>query len=732
MATSRSADSVGRVLGGRYRLTRPLGVGASAHVFAAEDVQLRRRVAVKLLHPALAGEEAFLRRFRREAQAVAGLRHASILRVYDWGEDGGSPYLVMELLEGGSLRSMLDRGVLLSPAQAAAVGADAARALAYAHRQGIVHRDIKPANLIFDDEGRVSVADFGLARALAEATWTEPAGAVVGTARYASPELVRGEKLDSKADVYSLSIVLIEAVTGQVPFASDTAIGTLMARVGRPLEVPESAGPLREALEAAGRMDPEARLDAAGLAAALDRVAATMPPPAPLPLVNPLQAGVVERDDSSPTEYPGRPRLFDAEQWPDGPRQGGPGADWGDAVPAASAASEASEASATGAATATTTGADLHAGADGPGASAPMSGDRRPAGDRSARPGPDEAAAAAAVRFGAPAGGGARDGGGDGETLSGAPAPGEPGPEPVSGRTGRRWRRSVVAVLLAVLLLAGGGTAWAVLSGTFTPRHPVPALVGRSRAAATSSLDRLHLKLAVTGSGYSARYPAGAVVSQQPATGRLREGSTVDVVLSLGPQPVPVPNLANDTQQAAEQVVTSLGLKVGQVIPRTSMTVPAGVVIANNPDSGTVLPGAPVDLVVSSGKPQVSVPALNSSDGASYAAASAALSSAGLGATEAQQFSDTVPAGQVIAFSPAAGATVTVGTTVTVAVSKGPQLVAVPKVVGMSVGAASQAISGAGLSVSGVTGNPLSTVVATNPAPGQSVRVGSAVQLTTG
>src|SRR5215472_17434 len=162
MATSRIADSVGRVLGDRYRLTRPLGVGASAHVYVADDVSLRRRVAIKVLHPALASDEAFLRRFRAEAQVVASLRHPGILTVYDWGEDDGSPYLVMELLEGGSLRALLDRGYLLSPAQAAAIGAEAARALDYAHRRGLVHRDIKPANLIFDDEGRVRVADFGV------------------------------------------------------------------------------------------------------------------------------------------------------------------------------------------------------------------------------------------------------------------------------------------------------------------------------------------------------------------------------------------------------------------------------------------------------------------------------------------------------------------------------------------------------------------------------------------
>src|SRR4051794_851944 len=236
---SRIADQVGRVLGGRYRLLAPIGTGASAHVYTADDVRLRRRVAVKVLHAALADDEAFLRRFRAEAEAVATLRHPNIMNVYDHGEDDGSPYLVLELLGGGSLRAMLDRGHRLTPSQALLVGMDAARALDHAHRRGLVHRDIKPANLLFDDEGRLCIADFGLARALAEAAWTEPAGAVLGTARYASPEQVQGSSVDGKADVYALALVLIEAVTGQVPFAADTTIATLMARLNTPLEVPD-------------------------------------------------------------------------------------------------------------------------------------------------------------------------------------------------------------------------------------------------------------------------------------------------------------------------------------------------------------------------------------------------------------------------------------------------------------------------------------------------------------
>src|SRR3954452_10439045 len=281
---SRIADHVGRVLGGRYRLLAPIGTGASAHVYAADDLRLRRRVAVKVLHAALADDDAFLRRFRAEAEAVAALRHPNIMNVYDHGEDDGSPYLVLELLGGGSLRSMLQRGHLLSPSQALMVGLEAARALDYAHRRGLVHRDIKPANLLFDEEGRLCIADFGLARALAEATVTEPIGAMLGTARYASPEQARGSSVDGKADIYALALVLIEAVTGQVPFAADTTIGTLMARIDNPLVAPREMGPLGSALEQAGRSKPSDRPDAAGFVQALDRAARALPAPTPLPL----------------------------------------------------------------------------------------------------------------------------------------------------------------------------------------------------------------------------------------------------------------------------------------------------------------------------------------------------------------------------------------------------------------------------------------------------------------
>src|SRR5580698_9875137 len=236
-------DSIGRVLGKRYRLLSALGTGASAHVYLAEDVSLQRYVAVKVLQPGLATDEAFLKRFGAEARSVASLNHPHVLRVFDWGEDSDGPYLVLEYLGGGSLRDLLDDSQPLGPAHVAGIGAQAAHGLAYAHARGFVHRDVKPANLLFDDERRrLCVADFGLARALAEAAWTEPVGATLGTARYAAPEQAQGKRVDGRTDVYALCLVLYEAITGSVPFVSDTTIGTLMARVGAGLPAHSALG----------------------------------------------------------------------------------------------------------------------------------------------------------------------------------------------------------------------------------------------------------------------------------------------------------------------------------------------------------------------------------------------------------------------------------------------------------------------------------------------------------
>ena len=305
MVVSRMTDQVGRVLGGRYRLIAPIGSGASALVFLADDTRLRRRVAVKVLHQGLTDDEAFLRRFRAEAHSAAALNHPNVLAVYDWGEDDREPYLVTEYLGGGSLRGMLDAGRRLSVAQTLVIGLEAARGLEYAHTRGFVHRDIKPANLLFGEEGRLRIGDFGLARALAEAAWTEPAGAMIGTARYACPEQARGQLVDGKGDVYSLGLVLIEAVTGRVPFTADTTIATLMGRVDTPVAVPEELGPLRQVLERAGQSDPAERPDAGELAIRLLAASDQLDRPAPLPLVGATATlGDISVVDRDPTQLP--------------------------------------------------------------------------------------------------------------------------------------------------------------------------------------------------------------------------------------------------------------------------------------------------------------------------------------------------------------------------------------------------------------------------------------------
>ncbi|MEY2459807.1 MAG: eukaryotic-like serine/threonine-protein kinase, partial [Acidimicrobiaceae bacterium] len=305
VVVSRMTDQIGRVLSGRYRLIAPVGSGASALVYLADDTRLRRRVAVKLLHQALAEDEAFLRRFRAEAQAAAALNHPHVLAVYDWGDDEREPYLITEYLGGGSLRAMLDAGRRLTPSQTLMIGLEAARGLEYAHTRGFVHRDIKPANLLFGEEGRLRIGDFGLARALAEAAWTEPAGAMLGTARYACPEQARGEAADGKGDVYSLALVLIEAVTGRVPFAADTTIATLMARVDTPVEVSAELGPLRRVLERAGRPDPAERPDAGEFALGLLAASEELPRPEALPLAGATAgAGDITIVDHDPTQLP--------------------------------------------------------------------------------------------------------------------------------------------------------------------------------------------------------------------------------------------------------------------------------------------------------------------------------------------------------------------------------------------------------------------------------------------
>ncbi|HUP85906.1 MAG TPA: protein kinase [Acidimicrobiales bacterium] len=228
----------GQLLHGRYRLVTSLARGGMAEVWEGVDDVLTRPIAVKLLHPHLATDRAFEERFRREAIAAARLAHPNVVATFDTGEDEGKAFIVMELIRGKTVRELLgDHGGVLPPWLAASIGIQVADALHHAHEAGIVHRDVKPANiLVCDAESgsppQVKVADFGIARAATQdgADLTQP-GALLGTAKYLSPEQVQGGEPDARSDVYALGVVLYECLTGRPPFIADTEIATAMAHV---------------------------------------------------------------------------------------------------------------------------------------------------------------------------------------------------------------------------------------------------------------------------------------------------------------------------------------------------------------------------------------------------------------------------------------------------------------------------------------------------------------------
>ncbi len=234
------AEEEQRIFNARYELHRRIARGGMADVFLARDALLDRPVAVKVLFPEFATDPTFVQRFRREAQAAANLSHPNIVSVYDWGEEGGTYFIVMEYIEGRSLAQIIKDEGRLHPDRAADITADAAAALGFAHRNGVVHRDVKPGNVIISPSGQVNVADFGIARAVSNQENLTQAGTVMGTATYFSPEQARGESVDPRSDVYSLGVVLYEMLTGRPPFTGDSPVSVAYKHVQETPESPRS------------------------------------------------------------------------------------------------------------------------------------------------------------------------------------------------------------------------------------------------------------------------------------------------------------------------------------------------------------------------------------------------------------------------------------------------------------------------------------------------------------
>ena len=302
-------EMIGREIGGRYRLTAPLGEGGMATLWRGVDQQLDREVAVKILRPQYSADPGFAGRFRQEARSAASLSHPNIVSVYDYGTDpdGETQYIVMELVDGKDLAAILhDRG-RISTDDAVQVAIAVASALEAAHRRGIVHRDVKPGNILITEEGDVKVTDFGIARAVSEASMTVT-GTTLGSVHYFSPEQARGDEVTGRSDVYALGIVLYEMLTGRRPFEGDSAAGVALKRLTENPPRPMVAGqPLPAGLEAILRRalerEPEDRFPDAGSFAEALRAWRAHPEIAPAGLVGAVPAAAPTPTAGEPTVY---------------------------------------------------------------------------------------------------------------------------------------------------------------------------------------------------------------------------------------------------------------------------------------------------------------------------------------------------------------------------------------------------------------------------------------------
>lgn len=659
--SERDGNLVGALLDGRYQVGPVLARGGMSTVYRGTDTRLDRPVAIKVMAPRFAADPVFLQRFEREARAAARLHHPGVVGVHDQGVDsspaGDCVFLVMELVDGATLRELLRQHGPLPVPLAVTIAEMVLSALAAAHEEGLVHRDIKPENVLIGPGGVVKVADFGLVRAVAEAS-SSTGDVILGTVAYLSPEQVATGAADARSDVYATGVLLFEMLTGTPPYTGDTALSVAYRHVNDDMPAPSAAGAavpaaLDELIVRATRRDPTTRPpDAAVFLSTLQAVRAE---------VGIDQVGVPVPAASTGT---GSAALAAA---PDvGPR-------------GTRALSRTN---------------------------AVVGGPRRHSGE------PQHAPVATAI--------------------GPAPATLDPHPDPYL-RERARNRRAFIAWMVIVLLLASavGVGAWWLGSGRWTV---VPNLTGLSRVAVPAALASADLTANVV-EDHNDTVPGGRVVSSDPAPGqRATRGSDITVVISLG-HPV-VPDQAGSTLEEAERAIEEADLS-----PRTDPTaeefddtVPLGAVIGLRPPAGTVLTvGAPVTMVVSKGPAPTTVPDVR---GLPQATAIAELRRAGLTALVRRQFDDEIGGGLAIGTDPRAGTGVDRGANVTLLVSTAP---VVPNVTGLPLAQARQVLADAGLNSTvrgqlggfGIFGGFSDRVISQSPRPGQPIRPGTTVSLTT-
>jgi serine/threonine protein kinase/beta-lactam-binding protein with PASTA domain len=664
---------IGRVLDGRYRIGPRIARGGMATVYEATDLRLDRVCALKVMHTGLGDDDDFAARFVREARSAAKLSHPHVVSVFDQGDDDGTLFLAMEYIPGHTLRDLIRKEAPMPPRKALALIEPVLSALAAAHHAGMIHRDVKPENVLLADDGRVKVADFGLARAVSAETQHTTGGVLIGTVSYLSPELVIDGRADARSDVYAAGVLIYEMITGRKPHEGESPIQVAYKHVHEDVPPPSATVPgvpayVDALIARATARDRELRpADAQVLLHQVRRVRGA------------LDHGIIDdpelTEDLTPTQqvHPDDGIDYVTEEAPT-------------IVPTAAAATVVRERNQW----------DDHEGTSVISGGLPVSRPVKGSAARAARPG-DE--------------------------------PGDRSHD--SSRPPRRPRRSrrgpLLLALLLVLTVVAGTVGWYVGIGRYTT---TPGVLNLSVAQARDKVQAAGLEFVIGERVYSETVTAGAVVSTDPAPGSdvLQDG-TVTATISRGPERYEVPVLRGMTVDEAQEALDEANLAFGDVTERFHEGVAEGVVLRSDPATGTELKrDRAVDLVVSKGPKPVKVPDFT---GKPAEDAERVLSERGFEVETTRENSDSVAEGDVITQSPDSG-TLFRGDTVELVVSKGPVMVEVPSVRGVGVAEATARLQDAGFKVRTEHSEVyvgLEFVVKSDPAQGTMAPQGSTITL---
>ncbi len=722
MDTTVRDPLVGRVLDERYEVGSRIARGGMATIYAALDRRLDRRIALKVMHPHLADDSEFVERFIREARSAARLSHPNVVQVFDQGSDGDVLYLAMELLPGRTLREVITERGVLTPREALTVAEPVLDALAAAHRAGLVHRDVKPENVILTDDGRVKVADFGLARAISGgATQT---AVLIGTVAYLAPELVARGRADARSDVYAAGIVLFEMLTGRQPFTGEVPMQVAYRHVHEEVPKPSSLVPtlpseLDDLVTAAAARDPDNRpVDAGAWLTALRKVRTALAEDVldarPMaPAVAPSGSG--EQPFGSPTELVAPvvrpnptqtlPQLSGLRRLRERSRRE---ADENDGYPVAGfdVLDEAGE-------NVDEADADLHD-RDGP------DGSNGPDGGRRARSevGVDQATFSAGRQ---------RNGRGAAPADASEPAAVVEAAELRQLARARR-RRGLLGLLVVMgvtLSLALGSWYLVAGPGAFTV---TPSLTNLTEVEARSVLQQDGLEIRVEQGDYSDTVEKGRILRTRPSAGnRIRKNGAVSVYLSQGTAVRGVPKLVGLDREQAERALEKAGLQLGAVSEKYSDTVDEGRVIGTAPGAGKELKlGSAVNVVFSRGPEPVQLPDVR---GWWLDDARQALAEIGLVVEVTEAVNQDFEAGRVLEQDRQPGETVLRTSTVKLVVAQQEQLVQVPDVVGQDADAARAELERRGFQVDSRGGGPSNKVRDQKPNAGEEAATGSTVTI---